>query len=121
MSMKRPQFRERPPNQAHLAPWEWIKLHYSTEIESGELHRGIIHRNDLGLYEELRKYERNHTLPADFVLPTLPEWNTKQLNEIGKLNIAALLKLLRKVGDSKTRKYIRLHEVAKKRPKPDAV
>lgn len=120
ISLPRSQFDKRPPDQAHLTPVDWVKLCYAAEIASGDLHWGVIRRSDPRLYKELRKWVRKHPLPPDLPIPTLPEWNTKQLNEIGNLSTAALLSLLLKKGDPETRRYIRLYEVAKKRPKPDA-
>lgn len=113
---RRPLYRQRPHAELKLSPPEWIKIHYAEEIARNALHKGLIHREDRGLYNDLNKWLSKHTLPPDLKIPTYADWNKERLDEIGPLSTGKLLSLLRKTGDQATRELIRLYEVARKRP-----
>jgi hypothetical protein len=73
---------------------------YKAEAEAGTLHRGLVGREDKSLAVKLASWLRTHDMPEGIDIPTLPEWNTRQL---AKLN-----------GEAE-RDVLRLYEVAKKR------
>src|SRR5829696_5701113 len=100
---RRPLYRQRPHAELKLTPPEWIRIHYADEIARNALHKGLIHREDRGLYNDLNKWLRRHTLPPDLKIPTYAQWNRDRLAEIGPLSTGKLLSLLRKSGDPATR------------------
>jgi hypothetical protein len=97
----RPQFRERTGDDLRLSPPDFIKTAYAPEIAAKTLHKGVIHRQDAGLYTDLHNWLRNpeNRIPGDLDLPTYKEWNTRRLT------------------DAATKEAIRLREVEKGRAK----
>jgi hypothetical protein len=79
----RPQFRERTGNDFQLSPPDFIKIAYAQEIAAKTLHKGLIHREDAGLYTDLHNWLRDpeNKIPDDLDLPTYKEWNTRRLAE----------------------------------------
>jgi hypothetical protein len=97
----RPQFRERTGDDLKLSPPEFIKIVYAQEISAKTLHKGLIHREDAGLYTDLHNWlrDRENKIPDDLDLPTFKEWNSRRL------------------ADPATREAMRLREVEKGRMK----
>ena len=97
----RPQFRERTGDDLRLSPPDFIKTAYAPEIAAKTLHKGVIHRQDAGLYTDLHNWLRNpeNRIPGDLDLPTYKEWNTRRLT------------------DAATKEATRLREVEKGRAK----
>jgi hypothetical protein len=85
-----------------LSPPKFIAKHYSVEMASGTLHRGVIRNEDPALHVKLRNWLRTHDMPEGVDIPTLPEWNTRRLAE-------------KPDEDAATREAIRLHGTAKMR------
>ena len=56
---------------------------YAAEMAAGTLHRGVIAQEDKPLAVKLASWLRSHPMPEDIDIPTLPEWNTRQI-EAGK-------------------------------------
>jgi hypothetical protein len=52
---------------------------YAAEMAAGTLHRGTIRREDPELHRRLNSWLRSHDMPEGVDIPTLPEWNTRQL------------------------------------------
>ena len=90
---------------AKLSPPEFIAKHYAAEMAAGTLHRGVIAQYDKPLAVKLANWLRTHPMPEGIDIPTLPEWNTRQL---GKLK-----------GEAE-RDVLRLYEVARKRKSKQA-
>jgi tetratricopeptide (TPR) repeat protein len=76
----RPKFRERTGDDLKLSPPEFVKIAYSRERADGTLHKGLIHRDDPGLYTDLHNWLRDpqNRMPDDLDLPTYHEWNTRR-------------------------------------------
>jgi hypothetical protein len=73
---------------------------YQAEAKAGTLHRGVIAQEDKSLAVKLASWLRSHPMPDGIDIPTLPEWNTRQLA---------------KLKGEAARDVLRLYEVAKKR------
>jgi hypothetical protein len=52
---------------------------YQAEAKAGTLHRGIIYSEDRELHKRLNSWLRSHPMPEGIDIPTLPEWNDRQL------------------------------------------
>jgi tetratricopeptide (TPR) repeat protein len=52
---------------------------YAAEMAAGTLHRGIIRRDDPELHRRLNSWLRSNAMPEGMDIPTLPEWNTREL------------------------------------------
>lgn len=52
---------------------------YQAEAKAGTLHRGRIAQEDKPLAIKLSNWLRTHSMPEGVDIPTLPEWNTRQL------------------------------------------
>jgi uncharacterized membrane protein len=52
---------------------------YQAEAKAGTLHRGVIGQEDKLLAKKLANWLRTHAMPEGIDIPTLPEWNTRQL------------------------------------------
>ena len=55
---------------------------YQAEAEAGTLHRGVIAQEDKPLSVKLANWLRTHPMPEGIDIPTLPEWNTRQLAKL---------------------------------------
>jgi hypothetical protein len=91
---------------AKLTPPKFIAKHYAAEMAAGTLHRGMIGQEDKSLAVKLANWLRTHPMPEGVDIPTLPEWNTRQLA---------------KLEDGEFERLARLHEVAKTRRRKLAV
>ena len=56
---------------------------YEAEAKAGTLHRGVIYSEDRELHKRLNSWLRSHDMPEGIDIPTLPEWNTRQLAKHG--------------------------------------
>lgn len=86
----RPKWEDRKGADAKLSPPEFIAKHYATEMAAGTLHRGVIAQEDKALAVKLANWLRTHPMPGGIDIPTLPEWNTRQL---AKPDARAVLRL----------------------------
>jgi tetratricopeptide (TPR) repeat protein len=71
---------------------------YQGEAQAGTLHRGIIAKEDKALAVKLANWLRTHPIPGDIDIPTLPEWNTRQLAKVqgGEAEILRLYEAVRR-------------------------
>jgi tetratricopeptide (TPR) repeat protein len=60
-------------------PAHFVARAYAAEMAAGMLHRGIIRRDDPELHRRLNNWLRTHAMPEGIDIPTLPEWNTREL------------------------------------------
>ncbi len=79
---------------------------YATEYAVGMLHRRLIGKEDPVLRGRLETWIRSNGLPPGVDIPTMPEWNTKQMEKLG---------LSQDTSDPATRAAIRLYAAAQKR------
>lgn len=79
---------------------------YAAEAKAGTLHRGVIYSEDRELHRRLNSWLRSHDMPEGIDIPTLPEWNTRQLS---------------KLAESDAREALRLDAVARRRAKAPAM
>jgi len=56
---------------------------YQAEAKAGTLHRGVIGHEDKPLAVKLASWLRSHPMPDGIDIPTLPEWNTRELAKRG--------------------------------------
>ncbi|HUY68993.1 MAG TPA: hypothetical protein VMV79_06795 [Alphaproteobacteria bacterium] len=95
----RKKWKERSGADADMVPEEFVRTYYAAEISSGEIHRGLIRREDPALYWKLY----NDGLWDSLNIPTKPQHNTKLLENW-------------KAGAAITpREAIRLYELERKR------
>jgi hypothetical protein len=52
---------------------------YQDEAKAGTLHRGLIYSEDRELHRRLNSWLRSHDMPEGIDIPTLPEWNSRQI------------------------------------------
>jgi hypothetical protein len=57
---------------------------YAAEAKAGTLHRGVIYSEDRELHKRLNSWLRSHPMPEGIDIPTLPEWNDRQLAKVGE-------------------------------------
>jgi hypothetical protein len=81
----RPLWEDRKGEDAKLSPPEFIAKHYAAEMKAGTLHRGVIAQHDKALAAKLPSWLRTHKMPKNIDIPTLPEWNTRQLEKLSTL------------------------------------
>jgi hypothetical protein len=55
---------------------------YQAEAKAGALHMGVIRHEDKPLAVKLANWLRTHPMPEGVDIPTLPEWNTRQLAKL---------------------------------------
>ena len=55
---------------------------YQVEAKAGTLHRGVIYSEDRELHRRLNSWLRSHPMPEGIDIPTLPEWNSRQLAKL---------------------------------------
>jgi tetratricopeptide (TPR) repeat protein len=96
----RPKWEHRKGADVDLSPPEFIAKHYAAEMAAGTLHRGLIGQEDKPLAVKLANWLRTHPMPENVDIPTLPEWNTRQLA---------------KLEDREFERHARLYEVVKTR------
>jgi hypothetical protein len=115
-SRRRPQFRDQTAGP-RLDVVDFIRQHYAVEIAENRLHTGVIHREDLGLYTDLKNWLRRYKLPPDLAIPSKKDWLTAEFirREVPRSS-ARLMTILREEGGPKTQEWIRLHEALRKRP-----
>jgi hypothetical protein len=77
---------------------------YATEAKAGTLHRGLISSEDPPLHRKLKNWLRTHEMPEGIEIPTLPEWNDRQLRKLVSLR-----------DDPATRETRRLEAVVSRR------
>ncbi len=58
---------------------------YHLESKAGILHRGLLAKEDKPLATKLASWLRFHKMPPGVDIPTLPEWNTRQLAKLPSL------------------------------------
>jgi hypothetical protein len=92
---------------AKLTPPAFIAKHYAAEMAAGTLHRAMIAKEDKALVLKLISWLRSHPMPKGVDIPTLPEWNTRQLTKLPALRAAPV-----------TREALRLDAVARMRRRP---
>jgi hypothetical protein len=81
---------------------------YAAEAKAGTLHRGVIYSEDRELHRRLNSWLRTYDMPEGIDIPTLPEWNARQVGNLSKLREG-----LR--GDPKMQEVRRLEAVARRR------
>jgi tetratricopeptide (TPR) repeat protein len=92
-------------------PAEFAWRAYQAEAKAGELHRGLIGREDKLLRRDLNNWLRTHPMPEGIDIPTYPEWNTRRL--AGTASPPRAVRVLTEEG--------RLHEAARYRARKAAL
>jgi tetratricopeptide (TPR) repeat protein len=77
---------------------------YAAEAEAGTLHRGVISTEDPALHRKLKNWLRTHDMPEGIDIPTLPEWNDRQVEKLAILR-----------DDATVRETVRLAAVVARR------
>jgi tetratricopeptide (TPR) repeat protein len=74
-----PRLKWEPGRQPDENPAQFAWRAYQAEAKAGTLHRGVIYREDRELHRRLNSWLRSNEMPEGIDVPTLPEWNTRQI------------------------------------------
>jgi hypothetical protein len=77
---------------------------YEADAKAGTLHRGVISTEDPPLHRKLKNWLRTYDMPEGIDIPTLPEWNNRQVDKLAILR-----------DDATVRETVRLAAVVARR------